>query len=289
MSILSLVQAVANQLGLDTPSALVGSSDTTAKQLLALAELEGQESRKLNEWPELSKEYTFTLATSTASYALPTDLEKFIFRTEWDRNNHWEMLGPATAQEWQYLKSGLAVSGPRWRFRIKGSTSTQFFFDPTPSSADNGKTMAFEYQSKNWCRPKTWTASTSFSAAKYCWYNGNIYYTTSGGTTGSTAPTHTTGSASDDGVTWIYQDIIYEAFLADTDEILLDEQIFKLGLKWRFLQTKGMAYQPFQKEWMDSIKIKSTELRGARTLSLARRPISLLVNPSMFADSGYGS
>ena len=50
----------------------------------------------------------------------------------------------------------------------------------------------------------TWGGSTTVSAGTSVIYNGNAYYTAVGGTTGSTAPTHVSGSASDGGVTWSY-------------------------------------------------------------------------------------
>ena len=52
-----------------------------------------------------------------------------------------------------------------------------------------------------------WTTSTAVAAGASCVHLNNAYYTVAGGTTGSNsnnAPTHTTGSASDGGVTWAY-------------------------------------------------------------------------------------
>ena len=50
----------------------------------------------------------------------------------------------------------------------------------------------------------TWSSSTTISAGTSVVYNGNAYYTSIGGTTGSTAPTHVSASVSDGGVTWSY-------------------------------------------------------------------------------------
>jgi len=49
-----------------------------------------------------------------------------------------------------------------------------------------------------------WAGTTAFAAGAYCYYGLNIYYTSAGGTTGGTPPTHTSGSASDGAVTWTY-------------------------------------------------------------------------------------
>lgn len=102
------------------------------------------------------------------SYALPSDLDRFMTQTFWDRNFRWQLLGPLNAQEWQVLKSGISPTGPRRRFRIMGNL---FYVDPTP--ADNGSIIAYEYYSNAWCQstggtngtPQTvWTTDTD----NYC-------------------------------------------------------------------------------------------------------------------------
>ncbi len=53
---------------------------------------------------------------------------------------------------------------------------------------------------------QTWTSSTTVTADTSCVYNGKAYWTSTGGTTGSTAPTWDTAplARSDGGVTWSY-------------------------------------------------------------------------------------
>ena len=50
----------------------------------------------------------------------------------------------------------------------------------------------------------TWANSTTVQPNTSILYNGNTYYTATGGTTGNTAPTHISGAVSDGGVTWSY-------------------------------------------------------------------------------------
>lgn len=164
------------------PISIVGSSDEQSLRLLALAHREGKELRSRFSWPQLQREKTITTVAGQESYALPPDLERFTFNAEWDRTNHWELLGPSSPQEWQWRKSGVSASVPRYRFRIKGVTNNRVFIDPTP--ATSGIVLVFEYVSTNWILPVTWTTGTVFLANKYCSYNGNIYSTSGGGVTG---------------------------------------------------------------------------------------------------------
>ena len=61
--------------------------------------------------------YTFT----QTKYAFPSGYDRLIDRTDWDKSQHWEMLGPETGQQWQWLKSGFISTGPRIRFRPLGN------------------------------------------------------------------------------------------------------------------------------------------------------------------------
>jgi hypothetical protein len=218
-------------------------------------------------WPELEREYTFTLSTSTASYALPPDYDSRQNLTLWNRTQARPLIGPVDAVAWQTSKSGLVASLPDQRFRVKGWTDTQFFIDPTPTSGENGQTCVFEYISRTTIRPITWAASLVFGANTYCSYNGNIYKTTAGGTAGSTAPTHTTGSASDGTVTWVYQTAAFESFTLDTNEVILDNSLIIDGAVWRFKRERGLDYEALQKEAEDNIEISKTRLLGADVIS----------------------
>lgn len=289
MSVLSAIQSAALELSLSSPTTVVGSTEQITQQLLALLVREGKELRNKMYWPELNREYTFDLASGTASYAIPGDFERFDFETHWDRDNHWELLGPLTPSEWQWRKSGIVTNAPRRRYRIKGLSTTQFFIDPIPSSGDTGTTLVFEYQTKNWVRPTNWLASTIYAAGATTFNEGNYYTTASGGTSGSTAPTHTTGTSSDDGVLWTFSDDVYETPLADTDELNLDENLLVLGVKWRFMYVKGLDWEVHKMEYDNAMKRISTNLSSARTLYFNDPQNTQFLGYWNIQDSGYGS
>lgn len=84
------------------------------------------------------------LTFAKTKYAMPSDFDRLVDRTDWDKSKHWEMLGPETAQQWQWLKSGYISTGPRVRFRPMGN-----YFQLWPPLSTN-EYLGFEYVSKNW-------------------------------------------------------------------------------------------------------------------------------------------
>jgi len=87
-------------------------------------------------------------------YPLPSDWQRQIPQTEWDRTSRWPLMGPQSAQDWQSFKSGVVYAGPRQRFRIVGGYMT---VNPLPP---NGLTFAFEYVSNAWVYNLAGTAQT---------------------------------------------------------------------------------------------------------------------------------
>lgn len=98
---------------------------------------------------------TFTFGQS--DYALPSDFQRPVDNTFWDRARFWSMRGPQSPQQWQLYKSsviGRASIQRRYRFRsIRNSTGapqgTYLSIDPLP--LDNGSQLVFEYVSNGWC------------------------------------------------------------------------------------------------------------------------------------------
>lgn len=99
---------------------------------------------------------TFTLGK--VKYAMPSDYDRKIDRTDWDKTKHWEMLGPETAQQWEWLLSGYISTGPRIRYRILGG-----YYQIWPM-VTSGDTLGFEYVSNAWAADSGGTAKSSFTA-----------------------------------------------------------------------------------------------------------------------------
>lgn len=291
MTILGMAQKCAERLQIPSPSTLVDSTDNNIILLRAMMIQSLREIRDSYPWPELQKEYLITLTTNTASYPLPGDFDWTQNETLWNRSQHWPLLGPIDAVEWQVYKSGLVVSLPRQRFRVKGWATNQFFIDPTPDSTLNGQTVVFEYISRTCVAPRTWVASTSWTGDQYCSYNGNIYDrgSTAAANTGTSAPVHTSGSASDGSITWTYVSTQFENFSTDSDDVILDKDLVMDGAVWRFKRERGLDYQGLMEDSLARIEKAKTNLSGAGVLMINKWHQSPpLIGPWSYPEGNYG-
>ena len=100
----------------------------------------------------------YTLYFSQAKYPLPSDWDRQIDRTHYDKSKRWEMLGPTDAQQWQFLKSSYISTGPRIRYRILGG-----YFQVWPAM-NTDEYLGFEYMSNQWATSTAGVTQSSFLA-----------------------------------------------------------------------------------------------------------------------------
>jgi hypothetical protein len=98
----------------------------------------------------------FSLYFSQAKYPLPSDWDRQIDRTHYDKSKRWEMLGPTDAQQWQFLKSSYISTGPRIRYRILGG-----YFQVWPAM-NTDEYLGFEYMSNQWATSSAGVTQSSF-------------------------------------------------------------------------------------------------------------------------------
>lgn len=98
---------------------------------------------------------TFNLCK--VKYPAPTDYDRKIDRTDWDKSRHWEMNGPLTAQQWEWLISGYISTGPRVQYRIFGNYLVIW---PMMSTAE---VLGFEYITSLWAADSTGAPKAAFT------------------------------------------------------------------------------------------------------------------------------
>jgi hypothetical protein len=242
MTLASVIQNVANEAGYTVDSVVVGSSETTTKQLYAMTNRVSREMSDAFPWPKFFAAGSITLVAGQASYALPAAFSFQQYDSFWNQSTRWRVLGPMSEQEYAEIQ-GFGLNPTIYqRYQIRGISSNQLLISPTPT--ESGDIIIFEYIAARSVRPKEWATGVVYAANTYTFYDGNYYFTVSGGTTGGTAPTHTSGSVSDGGVTWAYYNGAYEDFLADTDVTVLNEKTLEQGVLERFAELHGIPVAP---------------------------------------------
>jgi hypothetical protein len=93
-----------------------------------------------------------TITFSQDTFALPSDFDRYLGQTWWDRTNRWALLGPDTPQIDQWHRSGIVVTGPRRHWRQVGATASSSsvswrIWPPLTSATTNAQELIWEYLS----------------------------------------------------------------------------------------------------------------------------------------------
>jgi len=172
-TILQQCQSALRELGLPVVDTVAQASDSTGQQIFGLWNALGQELYEKYRWKELEKHFSLTTVQNQEAYPLPADWAGPIDQTEWDRTNHWSLIGQATPQQWQTLKSGIVALGPRLRYRYINDTVELF---PTPTVTGGNVfvpfTLDFMYYANGWVVDEDGnTAQSAISDAATCMFN----------------------------------------------------------------------------------------------------------------------
>lgn len=234
-NLLKILTDVASEAGFGVGSTFIGSSNTTSKQLLAIANRIIKEIAERYPWSKLFKEGQILTVNGQESYALPGDFSHYHYSTFWDKSTQWYMCGPMSPQEYSQIKGSGFDKSIFSRFMLRGN-ARRLHILPVPAVDNN--IILFSYAAKRYAKPQDWTTGLNINAGDFIYWLDNYYKADNSGVTGGTAPTHTTGSVSDGSVTWAYYDGVYDEFLSDTDEPIFNERIFSEGVLERFLSDK---------------------------------------------------
>lgn len=144
----NIISQAARELALvsATISDPYASTDANVLQLCALLQGLGQDLLRDHQWSHLQTTHTFNTVNGTAAYALPTDYDRTIDQTHWNRDADRPLVGPTGPQGWQYLQAVSVSSAVGQWFRV---FNDQVNIYPTPTSA---QTVAFEYVSRYWVK-----------------------------------------------------------------------------------------------------------------------------------------
>ena len=147
------ITGLASTAGLDTTYQVQGNGIPNATYITSV----GPTSVTLN-YEVTSTQVNAQVIFQKVKYGLPPDYYSTVNRTHWDKSKRWEMLGPESPQQWEWLLSGYISTGPRIRWRLLGK-----YFQIWPGM-NAGELLGFEYRSKGWAEAADGTPKNSFTA-----------------------------------------------------------------------------------------------------------------------------
>lgn len=157
MSLLTMIQDVTAELSLTRPTAVIASTDPQMLLLVRLANNEGRALAGRHNWQALTTEASFTtVAQASQTSSIPSDFDRLIPETMFNRTTNRRVHGPIDVSEWQEIQSSL-VTRVNPAFRIRGGV---ILITPNPTA---GQSVYYEYISKNWCQSSGGTAQAAWA------------------------------------------------------------------------------------------------------------------------------
>jgi len=160
MTLLSIVNGIADYTSGPRPASIAGNTNPDAQNYLRVVNKVGKKLMKVYPWNILRKENTFTAGgteTLVAAASMPSDFDRFIAETFWDQGTARLVSGPISATEWRGLKAS-SYNGDEIKFIYRGG---DILATPTVGS---GSSMVFEYISNQYVESNAAAPQTSFQA-----------------------------------------------------------------------------------------------------------------------------
>ena len=143
MTLLTICQNAAVEVGYPEPSTIINNTDATANQLLKLVNRLGNQIVRAYQWQALVTETSFTTQAQEEQASLPADFHRFINDTMYNRDENRKVYGPNSSQVWQ-LDNSFITARAYDTYRIRNN---KILFEPDPEA---GQSVYYEYVSNYW-------------------------------------------------------------------------------------------------------------------------------------------
>lgn len=160
MSLLTITQAIADTTSGPRPASIIGNTNPEAQSYLRSVVKVGLRLMKLYPWNALRKEASVTGAGSETlipSASMPSDFDRFIPETFWNRSSTVLLSGPVPAARWATLKAQ-SYLGDEIYFTYRGGDVLAI---PIVGS---GASLTFEYVSNQYIRSAADAAQSTWQA-----------------------------------------------------------------------------------------------------------------------------
>jgi hypothetical protein len=319
MSLLQIIQAAQGELGLPVASAVVGNTDLTTTQMLAMANNEVDELRQEHNWTSLMFEYNLVVPppitivgniTNSANLAQVTGITP---STTGILANYMQVAGNSIPQAARVLSvdsssqitMNMAATGTGTGLTLLCAQDTF----PEPIGFDHMQNRTW------WDRTNRWELLGPDSPQMDQWHRSGIVATgprrhfrqVGPGITGQgnnyriwPPPTEITSPLQlvfeyiantpivSGGVETGNATATFTRFWsADTDISLLDDRAIIMGIKWRYWEQKGFNYLPKQQMYVDYVSRLKARDGAAPTLNIVKRVHPIFISPANVQDGFY--
>ena len=158
-TVLAILQSAAQGIGISVPATY-----NENPKLLEILYSVSREIRASRSFPQQKRTHSFSTAIGTAEYAFPVDFYAPLLETQYDQGRHWQLIGPISDEEWNYILYAPGGASSNIQYRIFGpslaqySTAKMMKFTPTPSDV---RTISFDYITTSMFYPASWTPGTT--------------------------------------------------------------------------------------------------------------------------------
>jgi len=307
LDLISIVQAVTGELGLVQPMTVVNATDLQTVQLYNLVNREGDNLKRMHNWTALQSLFTLNVGNptiTTGNLTLGSPVITNIPNTS-----------GLTAEIFTLTATGVPVAA-----RVLSVDSlTQVTMDMVATSTVNNTPITFSQDTypespdfdrfingTAWDRTNRWALLGPDSPQLDEYHRSGIVTTGPrrhfrqvgnlvAGTYRLWPPPQTVDTPFQ--IAWEYISLnwvrniagqLQASMDADTDVPILDSQALILGVKWRFLQAKGIpTASSMQTEYLDYVQQLIARDGGAPTLRMGRRWDPYLLSPFNVQDANY--
>lgn len=307
LSLLEIVQAVTGELGLVQPSSVVGATDLQTVQLYNLVNRQGDELKRSHNWTALQTLFTLNVGAptlTTGDVIEGSAVISSIPSTAGIVAGTWVVSGDSIPAAARVLSVDSATQITMDMVATGTATTTDLTFAqdtyPEPAFFDR-----FINQTA-WDRTNRWQLLGPDSPQLDEFHRSGIVTTgprrhfrqvgsLEGGTYRLWPPPQTVDTPFQ--IAWEYITLAWcqsdagtlqSSMVADTDVPLLDSQAMILGVKWRFLQAKGIpTAASMQTEYVDYCSQLIARDGGAPILRMGRRYSPYLLTSYNVQDGNY--
>lgn len=194
----------------------------------------------------------------------------------------WMYIAPFAAST--YYKAGTYYSNSNNIYLVT-TPGVSDATGPTTTVTDitNGTTVV-DYQAT----PSAWSSGATYEQGDFVSANTKFFYCSNGGIASTLAPNFTATTVVDSSCTWTLQNT-YPEFTADTDEVILNNDMVVEGAVWRFLQAQRLAYDDLKASAQEKVDSCKTKLEGAESLSVGMRcRYPWAIGTWSYKDGNYG-